>query len=183
MEQNVQTDIDKKQLYLPFLLTGIILIADQVSKFLIVTYVPMYPGFPGYEVMGDFFRIIHVRNLGLAFSIGRSLPAQLRYALFIVIPVAVMVVVLFYYFKAPDLTKLQRWAIAGILGGGPGNIIDRFFRPEGVVDFLDFKFYGIFGMQRWPTFNIADSSVVVCGIILMISIVVQEGRRSGEQET
>jgi len=183
MEQHMKTEMDKKKIYFPFVLTGLILAADQVTKFLINRYVPLYPGFPGYEVIGDFFRIIHVRNLGLAFSIGRSLPGQFRYILFILIPVAVMVLVLIYYFKAHDLTSLQRWAIAGILGGGPGNIIDRFFRPDGVIDFLDFRFYGIFGMERWPTFNVADSSVVVCGILLMISIIIQEGRRTSEQET
>lgn len=180
---SVPTIADKKTMYLPFLLTGIVLVADQVSKFLVNKYIPLYPGFPGYEVIGDFFRIIHVRNPGLAFSIGRSLPGQIRYSLFIIIPVAVMAVVFIYYLKAPDLTKLQRWAIAGILGGGPGNIIDRLFRPEGVIDFLDFKFYGIFGLRRWPTFNVADSSVVVCGIILMVSIIIQEGKSTHEQET
>ena len=57
----------------------------------------------------------------------------------------------------------------GIVGGGFGNLIDRCFRTEGVVDFIDVKFYGIFGMERWPTFNIADAAVVVCGILLIIS--------------
>ena len=60
-------------------------------------------------------------------------------------------------------------SVCGIVGGGIGNLIDRFFRPEGVVDFIDVKFYGLFGMERWPTFNVADSAVVVCGILLIIS--------------
>ena len=51
-----------------------------------------------------------------------------------------------------------------------GNIIDRIFRPEGVVDFISAKFYGILGFERWPTFNAADSSVVVCGIILVVTL-------------
>ena len=73
--------------------------------------------------------------------------------------------------KSNDFTKLQRWAIAGIVGGGIGNLIDRIFRPEGVVDFIDVKFYGLFGMERWPTFNVADSAVVVCGILLIVSFI------------
>jgi len=40
-----------------------------------------------------------------------------------------------------------------------------------VVDFIDIKFYGLFGFERWPTFNAADSSVVVCCILLFISII------------
>lgn len=57
-----------------------------------------------------------------------------------------------------------------ILGGGVGNIIDRIFRPLGVVDFIDVRFYGLFGLERWPTFNIADSAIVVGGILLIISL-------------
>jgi signal peptidase II len=77
---------------------------------------------------------------------------------------------LWYYFKSDEFTKLQRWAAAGIIGGGLGNIIDRIFRPAGVVDFVSVKFYGLLGFERWPTFNVADSSVVVCCIILLFSI-------------
>ena len=76
-----------------------------------------------------------------------------------------------HYFRSKDFTKLQRWTICGIVGGGFGNIIDRVFRPEGVVDFIDVKFFGIFGYERWPTFNFADAAVVVCGIILLISVI------------
>ena len=65
----------------------------------------------------------------------------------------------------------QRWAVAGIIGGGMGNIIDRIFRPNGVVDYISVKFYGIFGMERWPTFNIADASVVVCCLYLLVTII------------
>ena len=76
---------------------------------------------------------------------------------------------LIVYFRNDEFSSLQRWAIAGIAGGGLGNLIDRFFRKEGVIDFIDVKFYGIFGMDRWPTFNVADAAVVLCGILLLIS--------------
>ena len=50
---------------------------------------------------------------------------------------------------------------------------------QGVLDFIDVKFWGLFGLERWPTFNVADSAVVVCGILLMLSLlgsVMQEAR-------
>ena len=78
---------------------------------------------------------------------------------------------MWYYLNSNDFTRLQRWAVAGILGGGIGNIIDRIFRPDGVVDFISVKFYGLLGFERWPTFNLADSSVVVCCILLLVSII------------
>ena len=70
----------------------------------------------------------------------------------------------------------------GIVGGGLGNLIDRFFRAEGVVDFIDVKFYGLFGLERWPTFNVADSAVVVCGLILVISFIVTSVKESKNNE-
>ena len=49
---------------------------------------------------------------------------------------------------------------------------------------LDVRFYGLFGLERWPTFNVADSSVVVCGILLIISVLFQKehGSETHEQE-
>ena len=88
------------------------------------------------------------------------------------------------YFRSDEINPFQRWCVAGIVGGGIGNIIDRFFRPEGVLDFLDFKFYGLFGLERWPTFNVADSAVVVCGLLLILSVAVavKNGEGLGAKE-
>jgi signal peptidase II len=90
--------------------------------------------------------------------------------IFIFIPILVLGFLAWYYFKSDEFTKLQLWAAAGIIGGGIGNIIDRIFRPDGVVDFISVKIYGLFGFERWPTFNIADSSVVICCFLLFGAI-------------
>jgi signal peptidase II len=156
---------------MPFILTAAILAADQASKALIVALVPRYPISRGIPVLGDFFNIIHARNPGIAFSLGRGLPDSLRFALFSVLPLVFLVLVCVYYFKTKELNRLQEWLLCGIVGGGLGNMIDRLCRPSGVVDFLDFKFYGLFGLERWPTFNVADSSVVVCGILFAASVI------------
>ena len=97
------------------------------------------------------------------------MPLAIRRILFAIIPLIVIVLVIVVYFRNDEFNSVQRWAICGIIGGGIGNIIDRFFRPSGVVDFIDVKFFGIFGLERWPTFNVADAAVVVCGIILIVS--------------
>lgn len=159
-------NFQKKKL-LPFILTAVVIILDQITKFLIVKNIPLYSKGPSF--FGDFLEIWHVANPGIAFSFGDSLPYILRKLCFVAAPLAVIVLVICVYFRNTEFTNLQRWSIAGILGGGFGNIIDRIFRPEGVIDFISVKFYGLFGFQRWPTFNLADSSVVVCGIILFIS--------------
>jgi signal peptidase II len=160
--------IDKTR-FLPLLLTGIIILADQCSKSFIAARWPI--GTMIKDVFNnDFVRLIHVRNKVIAFSLGHNLPDNIRPVLFIILPLLVLAILLWYYFKSDDFTNLQRWATAGILGGGIGNIIDRIFRPEGVVDFIDVKFYGFLGFERWPTFNVADSSVVVCCLLLFATI-------------
>lgn len=157
----------KKTKIYPIILSLIIIIADQISKALIANSIALNT--IGKSFFNGIFRIIHVRNLGIAFSLGTAAPEILRIFLFIVLPLAVLSLFAVYYFKTNELSRIQRWACALILGGGFGNLIDRIFRPLGVVDFLDFKFYGIFGLERWPTFNVADSSVVVGATLLVIS--------------
>jgi signal peptidase II len=110
------------------------------------------------------------------------LPENLRPILFIIAPLLVLGFLVWYYMSSKDFNTLQRWAVAGIIGGGLGNIIDRIFRPDGVVDFISVKFYGFLGMERWPTFNVADSSVVVCCILFLVSIVAGS-KNSGNQTT
>jgi len=161
--------IDKAR-FLPLLLTGIIILVDQCSKSFIAARWPI--GTMIKDVFdNDFLRIIHVRNKVIAFSLGHNLPDTIRPFLFIILPLLVLAILLWYHFKSDDFTNLQRWATAGILGGGIGNIIDRIFRSEGVVDFIDVKFYGFLGFERWPTFNVADSSVVVCCLLLFATII------------
>ena len=158
---------------LPLILAPVILLADQASKALAIA--SLAPGRP-HEVAGDLLRFTLVHNPAIAFSIGHSLPEQLRRPLFLVLPLLVLVFILVYYLRTEDLSRLQRWLVAAVLGGGLANMVDRVFRPQGVVDFVDVKFYGLFGMERYPTFNVADSSVVVAGILLLVSFVGAELR-------
>ena len=171
--------LDKSKFY-PFTLAAAIIIADQITKAIIVKTVEPYT--IGFEMFGDFLRIIHARNPGIAFSIGNTLPDAVRGVLFVIIPLIVLAGVVIYYFRSPEIDTPMRWCLAGVLGGGIGNLIDRIARPDGVVDFVDVKFYGLFGLQRWPTFNIADASVVVSGILLVISFLLYDRRIRSEQK-
>ena len=169
-----------KSKLLPISLAVLVVILDQISKILVMKNIPLYT--IGASFFGDFLRIIHVANTGVAFSVGATWSDTARRFLFSLIPLIVIGIVIAIYFRNETWTKLQRWAIMGIVGGGLGNLIDRFFRAEGVVDFIDVKFYGLFGMERWPTFNIADSAVVVCGIILIVSFIVTYIKESKEEK-
>lgn len=173
-------DKELKSKFLPISLAVFVIILDQVTKILVMKNIPLYT--IGAQFFGDFLRIIHVANTGVAFSVGATWSDTARRFLFSLIPLIVIGIVVAIYFRNNTWTKLQRWSIMGIVGGGLGNLIDRFFRAEGVVDFIDVKFYGLFGLERWPTFNVADSAVVVCGLILVISFIVTSVKESKNNE-
>lgn len=158
--------------FLPLLLSGAVVIADQISKALVVRFIEPYGvSREMIPVIGNFVSFIQTQNLGVAFSIGQNWPPVIRRVLFIVIPLAVVVFAGIYLVRDRDLTKLQRWALAGIVGGGLGNLIDRIVRADGVVDFVLVNMYGFLGQNYFPVFNVADSSVTVCGILLVISMI------------
>jgi len=160
----------------PFALSAAILVLDQISKAIVAAHVA--PGTIAYRAFGDFFWIVRQSNLGMAFSLLDKLPEGLRVAILIALPLILVTAVIVFYFKSDEPTMLQRWALCGIVGGGLGNVIDRIFRHDGVVDFLSFKFFhGFFEGDRFPTFNVADSSVTVSALILVVSTIVLDSRR------
>jgi len=163
----------KKERILPFILTLVIVVADRITKNWVVANIPLYSI---YKVIGnDLIWICHYRNTGIAFSVGAGMSSVFRFIVFTIIPIILMAGLCFMIAsKKSGLTKAQRWFMAGVVGGGIGTIIDRFlYFEEGVVDFISIKFFGIFGLDRWPTFNISDSCVVIFVILLAISILIQ----------
>ncbi len=162
---------------IPFTLSALIVLVDQISKVIVSKALPYGKPVP---VIGNFFRLLYVKNPTIAFSIGRGLDGHLRDFIVFLLPIIVLVLLIIFYFVSKDITPSQYWAIAAIIGGGLSNVLDRFVKAGGVIDFLDFKFYGILGLKRWPTFNFADMSVVIAGIFLIISFVVSEVRRKNE---
>ncbi len=119
-------------------------------------------------VIGDFARFIYVRNPGSAmglFPVG-------RYVLVGISVLASLFLIYLYRTTDPGL-KVRRGAMAAILGGAVGNLIDRIFYNGHVVDFIDL---GI-GAHRFYTFNVADVGVTVGGTLLFLCILM-DGRRS-----
>lgn len=168
---------DKIKLYIYSLL---LLIADQVSKIIVVSKIPrsdigVYSPDAIINVIGeDFLRFIHVRNPGALFSLGADSSSIVKLILFKIVGVLIMAYIgwMIWNSKKEGFSKFQTWLLATLLGGGLGNLVDRIFRPEGVVDWIDVKFYGLFGMERWPTFNISDSLMICAVILLFISLAI-----------
>ena len=167
----------KKNYYWVFLWTVAIILLDQLSKLYIVYHVPLNDfANPHFTLWNGYLNIIHVRNTAIAFSIGSGLADSVKLVLFKLFPLLILFYIAYIVAKDEFLHKVQRICLATIVGGGLGNMIDRFFRPLGVVDFVDTDFWDIdidwgffqYRMYRWPTYNVADASVLVSMTILVI---------------
>jgi signal peptidase II len=143
---------------LPWLgLALILLIADQFTKVLIL----------GYYQLGDstlvtsFFNIVRVHNSGAAFSFLASASGWQRW-FFTALGLGAAVFIV-YMLRAHPGQKLFSFALACILGGAIGNVIDRLLHGY-VVDFLDFHYAG----THFPAFNIADSAISIGAACLIL---------------
>jgi signal peptidase II len=180
-------------------LTAFIVIADQISKFMIkglevpslgISLKGMQLG-TSIPVIGDFLRITFIENPGMAFGI-EVVDGKLFLTLF---SIAASIGILLYLYVMRTEKLLFRISLALILGGAIGNLIDRTFYGViygesalfhgKVVDFIDVDFFNIelwgFFLQRFWVFNIADASVSI-GVMMMLifhrSFVDQEEERA-----
>lgn len=148
----------------------IVVILDQVSK-LSVRYFFDYG--KAHNLFGDFVRLTYIENPGMAFGI------QFGGQKFFTIFAAVAAVVIFVYIVRARTEKVSlRLALALILGGAIGNLIDRMLYSK-VVDFVD---VGV-GSTRWPIFNLADSAVTIGMIILVSLVLFDKGHKNAEPDT
>ena len=146
----------------------VLYISDQVSKALVV--LALEPG-ESVDVIGDFVRIWYVQNTGAAFSLFPG-------AIWLFLPVTVLALVMIgYFFRSfRDRGPVIHIVLGTILAGTLGNLTDR-LRLGYVVDFIS---VGI-GDLRFPTFNVADSAVVVGIGLLVAYLTFADGRRRQDE--
>lgn len=143
---------------LPWLgLALILLIADQVTKVLILGYYRL----GDTTILTSFFNIVRAHNTGAAFSFLASASGWQRW-FFTAIGVAAALFIV-WLLKSHAGQKLFSFAMACILGGAVGNVIDRTLHGY-VVDFLDFHY----GSWHFPAFNVADSAITIGAICLIL---------------
>lgn len=131
------------------ILSIVILAADMVTKYFVQRKMEPYDSIP---VIKNIFHITYVQNTGAAFSILKG-----KIFFFTAVSVIITLIIIFIMIKYPIKEKIFGIAMAMVLGGAVGNLIDR-LRYGYVVDFLDFRI--------WPVFNIADCAIVVGTLIL-----------------
>ena len=140
------------------LIASLVVVVDQVTKWLIVQNFKMHEALP---VIPDFFDLVYVRNKGAAFGFLADTGFRVPFLLTTTM-VAVVFLVWFYRQLKPEQV-LSRSALSMVLGGAVGNLIDRLRLGE-VIDFLDVHWF----QHHWPAFNVADSAICVgVGMLLL----------------
>jgi len=141
------------------MVSGSLIVLDQISKAIILRSMPMFEIFP---VIPGFFNITHIHNPGGAFGFMASQSLEVRSFLFLTMSFLAAMIIVYFYLRTPAGYSWLSTAFLLIFGGAIGNMIDR-FRFREVVDFLDF--YA--GSYHWPAFNVADSGITVGMAILV----------------
>ena len=165
------------------------LVADQVTKFLAVDRLTTAFARTGAHGLGDrlaafwrlryleplatppfyvyrpLWRMNYVENPAAAFGMFGFIPPDLRYQVFLVISVLAIGFVAYYYRRLEDRQRFLQVALAFVLAGTVGNLLDRLARRY-VIDFVEWYWWNRPDL-RWPTFNVADSLLVV-GIAMLL---------------
>ena len=148
----------------------LVVLADQFTKSLIVSAFQLGEGF----AVTSFFNIVRVHNMGAAFSFLADAGGWQRW-FFTGLGLAAGTLMVWMLFRHPGQT-LFGLALALVLGGAVGNVIDRLVYGY-VVDFLDFYW----GSAHFPAFNVADSAITIGAGCLILDEVMRGSEKNNSQ--
>lgn len=120
-----------------------------------------------HRILGDVVRFTLAYNPGAAFGMHLGPASRWIFAILSIVIIAVLL------HATVDLTRVSRLAAVGVpvvVGGAIGNLLDRIFQRDGVVDFIDI---GVGNVRFW-TFNAADSAVTIGAVCLVLALWQQE---------
>lgn len=150
-----------------------VLLADQATKHAIERYTT---GDYFHVVIPGLLNLIHTHNPGVAFSMFAD--AHSPAVRFLLVLFSFGVIVFLFWLLAAERAggRLGQIGMALILGGAVGNVLDR-LTQRGVTDFIDLHV----GSYHWPTFNVADSAIVVGAVIVVVELFRDWGHPRGQQ--
>lgn len=140
---------------------------DQFSKTLVRNTIGMDQQFHYFD---NHVMLTRVENTGAFLSLGNTLSAQIKFVLLIAIPIAALLIAIYYLFSRTTITRTSVVAISFIVGGGFGNIYDRYLYGS-VTDFMHIDLI----LFRTGIFNMADVSIMVGALLLVASSVLRSG--------
>lgn len=142
--------------------SAILVLADQVSKAIVVRTMSLYESIP---IIPNFFHFTYITNDGMAFGID----FPFGYFIFSAVSLLLTLFLFWYLWSVRNHSIVIRLGLAMIIAGAIGNLIDRLMLGE-VIDFLDFMIRDF----HWYVFNLADSYVTVGMVLLLIDSIILE---------
>lgn len=144
-------------------LTAVVMLVDQVTKQLVVKHMALFETLP----LMPHLNLTSLRNTGAAFSMfSDSSPI-----VFVLIGVAVSIGILMWMRRNPQGQTRVAIALALIMGGALGNVIDRVTRGH-VVDFVDFYW----GTWHFAAFNVADAAISIGAALMVLDSLIESLR-------
>ena len=155
-----------------WLLTLILILLDRYTKVVIVNSSDL-----PIDVIPGFFSIVRVTNTGIAFGIFSSVSSSIMNPLLSAVALVVVVALAYMLLFKDDIFPI-RFSMHLLIAGAVGNSWDRLAYGK-VIDFLDFSIAG----RHWPSFNVADASITVGLVIILIFTLFFTGKKSDVSKT
>jgi len=140
-----------KRNFIIFSIAFLILFLDQLTKFLVKQNLQLNQSIP---IIKNILHFTYITNTGSAFGLFKGFNL-----IFVLFSIIVILVIFYFLKKIKNDERLLQFSVGLLLGGTTGNLIDRIFYGA-VIDFIDFRI--------WHVFNIADSTVTISVISLII---------------
>lgn len=166
-QQSTQGPGDRSMFTLAITLSAIVVALDQLTKWAIVKWVPLY----GKEPITPFLNITHQQNPGAAFSFLANASGWQRWFFTILAIVVSIAIVVWLWRLRHSGQRVLTTGLALVLGGAIGNLIDRILLGH-VVDFIQVLIVG----WPFPSFNVADSAITVGAGLLIIDALFLSGK-------
>jgi signal peptidase II len=143
----------RKKFLVLIVIALVILVADQVTKYLVAAFIPLHGGL---EIIPGFANLVHARNPGAAFGLLADSTSRLRSLFLLLVSIAALVSIIWIVVASKHIDAYLLIALSFFFGGAIGNLVDRVRFGE-VIDFVDVYVGG----WHWPAFNVADASLCV----------------------
>ncbi len=141
----------------------LVLLADFITKILVSRNMELYETI---KIIDGVFSLTYIRNKGMAWGM-----LQNQRWIFIAVTITIVCGIVIFAIKKGKIHPTADLGMSLIVSGAVGNLIDRIFYSDGVIDFIHAEFID------FPIFNIADIAVCVGAALIMIYVIFIEGKK------
>jgi signal peptidase II len=147
-----------------FSMVAIVIVLDQLTKIYVRNTLPLGEMWTPWPWLLPYARIVHWYNTGVAFGMLQGLGG-----IFTIVAIIVSGAIIYYYPRVPAEDWTLRVAMGLQMGGALGNMLDRLTQNGNVTDFIS--------VGNFAVFNIADSSITIGVLVLLLGVYLQERRK------